>query len=156
MNVKMCQFEFTCGRCEFVYKASLAASRYGCLAFWDETGQYQAAVDVISDPLFAQVEEAVRKHPASQSVSARRRGEVVQRVVARLSDLAPSGTSYDPDAKPACPNCRAFWPTAWRSVEPPEISNVDLPLLGRLAWERRPRSEQQAVLLTEVNDALTA
>jgi hypothetical protein len=155
MKIMMRQFEFTCGHCGCIYRGMLPASSYGKLAFWDETGHYQAAFDAVGDPLFEQIERSFAEHPVASSVSSRRRGEFIQWVMTRLSDAAPNGACFDPAAKPACSHCGSSCPTDWRSVEPPETQEIDLPPLERSAWEQKSPERQAALLAVEVNNAFT-
>jgi hypothetical protein len=150
----MRMFEYVCGNCGHTYRAPQMASSYGKLAFWDESGAYLAVIDAIGDPLFERVAMAVSLHAASASLTDRRRGQVVQRVVAHVSDPAPSGKSYDPEAQPACPLCDFSAPRDWQSVEPPEITELDLPSLSRTAWDGYSAAGQEQLLAQEVNDAL--
>jgi hypothetical protein len=148
-------FEYTCGRCGRTYRAPQVASGYGTLGFWDGSGKFFAVIDAIGDELFEQVTAALAHHPAFPTVSERQRGQAVQWVVTRLSDPAPNGLPYDPEAKPACTYCGATSPIEWRSVEPPEIAELEIPSLRRTRWNSLPASRQQELLAEEVNNALS-
>ena len=148
-------FEYVCGRCGCTYRAFQVASSYGTLGFWDESGKHNAVVDAIGDPLFGRVTTTLQRHPAFPSINERRRGQVIQRVVARLSDPSPTGQAYDPDAKPACPHCGASSPKEWRSVEPPEVTELEIPTLSRTVWNALPEAKQEELLTQEVNDAIS-
>jgi hypothetical protein len=151
----MRMFEYTCGNCGKTYRALQPASSYGTLVFRDGSGRHTAAVEAIGDDLFAKVGAALDRHTAATTITDRRRGQVVQTVVGRLSDPAPGGFSYGPDAKLEYEHCGATSPTAWRAIEPPEIIEVDVPMLERRGWEAMPPSQQEDRLEKEINDALS-
>jgi hypothetical protein len=155
MKLKMRMFQYTCGRCGCTYLAAQPAATYGDIVARDEAGNNPGVLFRIGDPLSAQVDAAVARHPAAASVTDRRRGRVIRRVVAHLSDVSPDGLAYDPEVLPACPNCGAVSPESWESVEPPAIITVDLPELSRVSWSRLSAAEQDALLAEEVNDALS-
>jgi hypothetical protein len=155
MKVLTRMFEYVCGRCGCTYRAAQVASGYGIIGFWDASGRYLAVVDGIGDSLFDRVTAALARHPAAPEISDRRRGRVVQWVVAHLSDLAPSGLPFDPEAKPACPHCGAASPAQWQSVEPPETAESEVLPLARDQWNGLTEAEQEDELTERVNDALT-
>jgi hypothetical protein len=148
-------FEYVCGRCGCTYRAFQVAVSYGTLGFRDESGKHIAVIDAIGDPLFRRVDAVLQRHPASGSIGELRQGQVIQRVVAHLSDPSPTGQAYDPDALPACPHCGALSPSDWKSVEPPDIAKLEIPVLSRTAWDALPEAEQEELLAQEVNDAIS-
>ena len=156
MRVTMRMFEYTCGRCLRTYRAPQRTATDGTLVFRDAAGVYVAAVDAIGNPLFDRVDEALNRHAAVGTISDRRRGQVVQRVVGRLSDPAPSGHRYGPDAKPSCAHCGFTQPSWWQSIEPPELVEVELPLLEQDEWQSLSPQDQELRLREEINDAVSA
>ena len=155
MKVIMRIFEYTCGQCGKVYRAAQPTGTYGTLVFRDESGEFAAAVDALTNPLFAQVSAAVDRQVTGMTVSDHRRGKVVQQVVGHISDPAPSGSNYDPDAKPACKHCRASTPISWRAIEADEIVVLDIPMLEHRNWDALSEPAKRKRLGAEINVALS-
>jgi hypothetical protein len=123
MKVLTRMFEYVCGRCGCTYRAAQVASGYGIIGFWDASGRYLAVVDGIGDSLFDRVTAALARHPAAPEISDRRRGRVVQWVIAHLSDLAPSGLPLtQKQSQPARTVVRRLQPSGNRWSLPKRLS----------------------------------
>lgn len=154
MRVRYQLFEFLCDRCGGSFKAPHRV--LDDVVSLRSSGSGQLVVISTSDPLFDELNSLVARSPLVHGRSERQVALATFAALAAAVDPDPEGWSYVVGGLPRCERCGAGEPTDWRSTEPPETAELEVPEARHSTWDRLTEDRRFDLVSEAVADSFSA
>ncbi len=150
--------EFTCDRCELVFRDQLVTMGIDSQTKWlglnPATGHRRVA-GIYDNPILEGLLVFLMLDRLSRVLTEGRLQSVAWHLFEVTCDVDDDGGQFRGEALPRCPGCGSYGVWWWTSVEPLEFVTRDIPDATHDSWSRLDRETQLAMLRSATSDFLS-
>jgi len=142
--MKLQKYIYQCEACQNKFEApELLGEPYGEFLVRTEKGE-TSYLHAISDSVFKEVSVYLRDNPILSDMDRVSRARVLHEIFGIACDLSIGGYEYKIGGNPVCPRCHSNRMYSWEPIYPPEILDIDIPLVTHLNWNKLTNDEKQS------------
>jgi hypothetical protein len=149
--MKLHIFVYTCKDCLTSYQApELSLNSYGEFLMRSVNGQV-VYLNALSDPVFEEMNELLHEVCEQNSLDEFQYADLIHNIFGLACDLDSEGNEYSTDNQPNCPNCGCNDPSSWDEVYPPELIELNLPIVTHNRWLKLTKFEKLNLVSYAIN-----
>ncbi|MCX7122036.1 MAG: hypothetical protein NTZ67_09760 [Gammaproteobacteria bacterium] len=145
--MKLHLYYYECNNCKNIFKSpQLSGNPYGEFLMRSTAGDI-VYLDSFKDKVFDEIETFFKKTAKADQLQ---NTAFFQEIFSVVCDVDYDGFVYRIRQKPPCPKCGKINIGHWGPTNPPEIIDVDVPIVTHEKWNKLSESEKKS----RINDAI--
>ncbi len=137
---------YRCAPNGHAFRAPTSFDGYGSLLLRSPRTGALVKADLITDPVFKEIERLLSALPEFERLPEIERGRAMQALFGATCDPDATGNQFVAGASPCCPVCDDCDVSFQSGIEPPEYADIDVPNVSHAGWYRLEPDDRKGVM----------
>lgn len=150
--MKLMLFRYWCDSCNKWFEAPNIGNVYGHFVLHSISGEIRY-LDAISDCVFEEVSELIKKDSRVYSVDEFKQAEILHEIFGIACDPDTCGNEFRMGVNRTCPYCKRDTIDSWEAVDPTTYVNLDILPITHNQWNQLNWQEKNDIIRKAIDSS---